>query len=413
MTVPVAARAGRPVVAVVFGGQSPEHEVSVISGLQAYAATDTERWNPVPLYLAKDGSWWTGSALGSVDAFVQTDAFRTSGRRVSVRPSPGGRLVLEPERRSRFSRTVLQPVDIVFPVLHGGSGEDGGLQGLCETLGVPYVGSGVMGSSIGMDKEVSKLLGREAGIPVVEFVAIREAAWADREAEWLDRCESELGWPVIVKPARLGSSIGIARATDRASLDAAIEEAYRYDGKVVVERAVRELREINCSVLGDPDQAVASVLEEPVSSDAVLSFRDKYLKQDAKGRSGGSKARPSEGMASLERVIPAPVDQAETDAIRDLAVRVFRTFECAGVARIDFLREGSTGAVYFNEINTIPGSLSFYLWEPSGVPFPRLVDRLLEIALRQHHERTARVRSYAVNLLSERDLGGLKGAKGS
>jgi D-alanine-D-alanine ligase len=348
-----------------------------------------------------------------VDAFTETDAFRSAGRRVSVRPSPGGRLVLEPERRSRFSRTVHQPVDIVFPVLHGGSGEDGGLQGLCETLGVPYVGSGVMGSSIGMDKEVSKLLGRQAGIPVVEFVAIREAAWADREAEWLDRCESELGWPVIVKPARLGSSIGIARATDRASLDAAIEEAYRYDGKVVVERAVRELREINCSVLGDPDQAVASVLEEPVSSDAVLSFRDKYLKQDAKGRSGGSKARPSEGMASLERVIPAPVDQAETDAIRDLAVRVFRTFECAGVARIDFLREGSTGAVYFNEINTIPGSLSFYLWEPSGVPFPRLVDRLLEIALRQHHERTARVRSYAVNLLSERDLGGLKGAKGS
>ncbi len=411
MSAPAAGRVGRPVVAVLFGGQSPEHEVSVISGMQAFAATDTERWNPVPLYLAKDGSWWTGPKLGSVDAFSRTDAFRSLGRRVSVRPAPGGRLVLDPERRSRFSRTALQPVDIVFPVLHGGSGEDGGLQGLCETLGVPYVGSGIIGSAVGMDKDISKLLCRQVGIPVVEHVAIREADWADRENAWLDRCESDLGFPVIVKPARLGSSIGISRASERSGLDRAIEDAFRYDGKVVVERAVPELREVNCSVLGDPVDAVASVLEEPVSSDAVLSFQDKYMKRDA--APGGAKSQRPRGMASLDRLIPAPLDEGETEEIRRLAVRVFRAFECAGVARIDFLREGTTGRVFFNEINTIPGSLSFYLWEPSGVPFPDLVDRLLEIAVRQHHDRTARVRSYAVNLLSERDLRGLKGAKGS
>lgn len=410
MSAPAAAHVGRPVVAVLFGGQSPEHEVSVISGMQALAAIDTERWDPRPLYLAKDGSWWTGPRLSSVDSWSDTDAFRSIGRRVSVRPSPGGRLVLEPERRTRFSGTTLQPIDIVFPVLHGGSGEDGGLQGLCELLGVPYVGSGVLGSALGMDKDISKLLCRQIGIPVVDHIAIREAAWEDREADWLDRCQRDLGLPVIVKPARLGSSIGISRANDGTELDTAIEEALRYDGKVVVERAVPDLREINCSVLGDPDEAVPSVLEEPMSSDAVLSFRDKYLKQD---ETGGTKSHRSEGMASLDRMIPAPLDDAETASIRELAVRIFRAFECAGVARIDFLREGTTGRVYFNEINTIPGSLSFYLWEPTGIPFSRLVDRLLEIALAQHHDRTARVRSYAVNLLSEKDLGGLKGSKGS
>jgi len=261
---------------------------------------------------------------------------------------------------------------------------------------------------------VSKLLCRQAGIPVVDWVTVREAEWEDHEAAWLDRCEAALGWPVIVKPARLGSSIGIARAADREALDRAIEEAFRYDGKVVVERAVRALREINCAVLGDPDAAAASVLEEPVATAGLLSFQDKYLKGGSgkTGRRGaGAKAAPAEGMASLDRLIPAPIDEDEAHAIRELAVRVFRTFECAGVARIDFLRDGESGAVFFNEINTIPGSLSFYLWEPSGVPFPRLVDRLLEIALERHHDRTARVRSYAVNLLSERDLSGLKGAK--
>ena len=406
----------RPVVAVVFGGVSPEHEVSVISGLQALAALDTDRFEGFPIYIAKDGSWWTGDALTDVAIFRDVSALRRQGRRIGIVPGGVNRLILESESTAWSFKTTRFEVDVVFPVLHGGAGEDGGLQGLCETLNVAYVGSGVLGSAIGMDKAVSKHLCRRFDIPVVDFVEIREAAWADREAEWLDRCEAELGFPVIVKPARLGSSIGISRAKDRAALDTAIEEAFRYDGKVVVERAVTNLREINCSVLGDPDEAVASVLEEPIARDAVLSFRDKYL---GAGSKGAKKAgRPAEGtgarqgMASLDRIIPAPVDEAEATLIRDLAVKVFRTFECAGVARIDFLRDGATGRIYFNEINTIPGSLSFYLWEPSGLPFDRLVARLIDLAFSQHRNRTVRVRSYDVNLLSEKDLGALKGAKG-
>lgn len=407
---------GRPVVAVVFGGVSPEHEVSVISGLQALAALDSERFQGIPVYIAKDGSWWTGEALTDVSIFRDVSVLRRQGRRVTVVPGGVNRLILEMERTAWSFKAERMEIDVVFPVLHGGSGEDGGLQGLCETLNVAYVGSGVLGSAVGMDKAVSKYLCRQFDIPVVDFVEIREAAWADREAEWLDRCEAELGFPMIVKPARLGSSIGISRAGDRAALDKAVEEAFRYDGKVVVERAVTNLREINCSVLGDPDEAIASVLEEPVARDAVLSFADKYLGAGSKGtksqeqRPDGVGAR--RGMASLDRIIPAPVDEAEATLIRDLAVKVFRTFECAGVARIDFLRDGATGRIYFNEINTIPGSLSFYLWEPSGVPFDRLVARLIDLAFSQHRNRTVRVRSYDVNLLSEKDLGALKGAKG-
>lgn len=397
-------QAVKPSIGVIFGGVSPEHEVSVISGLQALAALDTDRYRPIPVYLAKDGSWWTGDRLTEVATYRDVGALRRHAHRVGLLPGRTGRLVLERERTGRFSRVERIELDAVFPVLHGGSGEDGGIQGLCEALGVPYVGSAVLGSAIGMDKAVSKHLCRRHDIPVVDFMELREAAWADNESMWLDRFEEKLGFPVIVKPARLGSSIGISRAADRTALDTAIEEAFRYDGKIVVEHAVTELREINCSVLGDPDEAVASVLEEPIARGSVLSFRDKYL--------GSSDSAPkTTGMASLDRIIPAPLDEIETEAIRGLAVRVFRTFECAGVARIDFLRDGADGRVYFNEINTIPGSLSFYLWEPSGVPFSSLVDRMVEIAFRMYRDRTTRVRSYDVNLLSEKDLRGLKGSK--
>lgn len=403
----------RPAVGVVFGGVSPEHEVSIISGLQALAALDTGRFEPVPVFIAKDASWWTGDALREVETFRDLGRLRSRAERVALVPGATHRLALETPRVGLFKRPKRIELDVVFPVLHGGSGEDGGLQGLCEVLGVPYVGSSLLGSAVGMDKVVSKHLCRRHGIPVVDFVEIREAAWAGREAEWLERCEAELGLPAIVKPARLGSSIGISRAADRSALDAAIEEAFRYDGKVIVERAVHPLREINCSVLGDPDEAIASVLEEPVMKDAVLSFRDKYLGAGASAKGARQAPAAGEGMASLDRLIPAPLADEEAARARDLAVRVFRTFECAGVARIDFLRDGGTGELYFNEINTIPGSLSFYLWEPSGIPFDRLVDRLVEIAFAQHRDRTHRVRSYDVNLLSEKDLGGLKGAKGT
>jgi D-alanine-D-alanine ligase len=408
-------------VGVALGGVAPEHEVSVISALQAAAALDRDRFEPVPLYIAKDGTWYTGEALLDVDRYADLDALLEDAVPVALTPTPHGRIeLLEDRDAGAFERLASSPrripVDVMLLGLHGGAGEDGGLQGLCETFNVPYTSTGVFGSALGMDKVMSKRVCRQAGIPVVDFVSFREDDWAYREEEGLDRCEDEIGYPMIVKPARCGSSIGITRADTREELDGAIEEAFRYDGTVVVEQAVDELREINCSVLGDAHEATPSVLEEPTPSgdDEVLTFRDKYMRDDGDGakEGGGAKAADDgpEGMASQERIVPAPLSDERTEEIQEMAVRLFHLFECAGVVRIDFMIDEaqSPPQLYFNEINTIPGSFSFYLWEPSGVPFDELVERLVEIARRRHREQNGRVQTYDVNLLSEKSLQGIK-----
>lgn len=413
-------------IGVVLGGVAPEHEVSIISALQAAAALDRDRYRPIPLYIAKDGTWYTGDDLLDVSLYRDLEALREQAVPVAVQPTPHGRLdLVEVRDRGAIQRFARPPrrlsVDVVLPGLHGGAGENGGIQGMCETFNVPYTGSSIFGSALGMDKVLSKHLCRDADIPVVDFVAFQEHAWAHQEEAGLDRCETQLGYPVIVKPARCGSSIGIAKADTRDELDAAIEDAFRYDDKVIVERAVEALREINCSILGDSQEAIPSVLEEPVASEeeAVLTFQDKYMREDdgegAKGRADGAGAKTAdptaEGMAALDRVVPAPLSEARTREIQDLAVRIFQLFECAGIARIDFMIDEATDAVYFNEINTIPGSFSFYLWEPSGVPFDELMHRMIDIARRRHRAKNGRVQTYDVNLLAERDLSGVKGAK--
>ncbi len=410
-------------VGVVLGGVAPEHEVSIISALQAAAALDRDRYTPVPLYIAKDGTWFTGERLLDVDAYRDIDALRDEATPLALFPGAHGTLECVEVRTSNTLASLTRPprrfsIDVVLPGLHGGPGENGGVQGLCEAFNVPYTGSGIFGSAIGMDKVLSKQLCREAGIPVVDAVAFHETEWAYREEAGLDRCEDALGYPVIVKPARGGSSIGITHASDRYELDAAIEDAFRYDDKVIVEHAVADLREINCSLLGDAYEVEASVLEEPVASaeEEVLTFQDKYMREDddADRAPGGAKTTGAgpEGMASLDRIIPADLPDERTAEIQSLAKRIFRLFECAGVARIDFMIDRATGDLFFNEINTIPGSFSFYLWEPSGVPFDELMHRMIEIARRRHRNANGRVRTYDVNLLAERSLSGLKGAKG-
>jgi len=408
-------------VGVVFGGVSPEHEVSVITSIQAAAALDRSRYQPIPLYIAKDGVWYTGDHLFDIEAYKNLAQVKSRAVPVILGPgNSGGLSVIEDLPARLFARRLVRhTVDVMFLGLHGGSGENGSLQGLCETFNVPYTGSGVFGAALGMDKVISKMLCRDQDIPVVDFAAFRESEWADREEEGLDHCEASLGYPVIVKPARLGSSIGIAKADDRASLDAAIEEAFRYDDKVIVEQAVQNLREINCAVLGDPENAMASMLEEPISGEELLTYREKYMRRGAGGGKIGSdrpgaKSESSDagGMASLDRIIPAPLAEDRTDYIQSLAVRVFQRFECSGVARIDFMIDDDAGKVYFNEINTIPGSFSFYLWDPSGVPFSELTHRMIELALKRHRAASSRIRSYDVNLLAEKSLTGLKGEKG-
>ncbi len=411
-------------VGVVFGGVSPEHEVSVITSLQAAAAMDRTAYSPVPVYVSKAGRFYTGEGLLDIERYRDLDALTAGATEISLQRrggAPGARLV-GTDRGGLFRKPFEATVDVLFLGLHGGPGENGAMQGMCETLGAPYTGSGVFGSALGMDKVLTKVVCRDQGVPVVPWVSFRETDWAGAEADWLDRVEAELGLPVVVKPARLGSSIGISKADTREALDAAVEEALRYDEKVLVEKAVTALREVNCSVLGSPREAQASVLEEPVrsSGEALLTFAEKYQRGGgAKGTKGasrsakttGSKGGVSAGMASLDRLIPAPLSETDTAAARAMAVQVFRLFECSGVARIDFLLDDADGQLYFNEINTIPGSLSFYLWEPSGVPFATLLDRMIRLALERHAGEAGRVRSYETNLLSTASIGGLKGAK--
>ncbi len=406
-------------VGIVYGGVSPEHEVSVISAMQVAAALDKSRYRPIPVYLAKDGNWYTGPSLFKIEMYKDLETLLLIAQQVHIQAGGGGKPELIANVPKGWFGQQLQRVniDVLFLALHGGDGESGAMQGICEMYGVPYTGSAVMGSALGMDKVIGKMISRDQGIPIVPYISLREIQWIDHEDTWLDKSEAELGYPVIVKPARLGSSIGISKADDREQLDAAIEEALRYDEKIVIEKAVENLVEINCSVLGDVNEAVASVLEQPLTGEELLTYQEKYMR----GSSGegakiaGSKTTTQQsngGMASLDRIIPAPLPDDQTKLIQDLAVRVFQLFECSGLARIDFLMDKDTSQVYFNEINTIPGSFSFYLWQPSGIPFDKLADRMINLALRKHKEKRQRVRSYDVNLLAmHSSTGSKKGTK--
>ncbi len=402
-------------IGIVFGGLSPEHEVSIITSLQAAAVLDRTIYAPVALYLAKDGLWYTGEELLKIGGYEDLPGLLRRAIRIEIVPGAAGRLHMrEVGRSGLFSGPTREwKVDVLFLGLHGGPGENGSMQGFCELMDIPYTGSGVLASALAMDKVRAQTFCRAYDIPVVPSKRVREKEWAGNETRWLDELSSSPGFPVVVKPVKLGSSIGICRVASPDELDAAIEEAYRYDEDVVVEMAVENLREINCSVLGDEDEAIASVLEEPVTREGFLSYEDKYMADgpQSKGNAGIKTSGAPGGMAAQDRIIPARVPAELTERIRSMAVRVFRLLGCAGVARVDFLMDGESGAVYFNEINTIPGSLSFYLWEPSGVPFDELVARVIKIGLARYESRSNRVRSYDVNLLAEHAARGLKGEK--
>jgi len=395
-----------------FGGSSVEHEVSVISGIQAALATDSSSFEVVPIYLAKNKRWFTGKPLLSIENFKK-DVKSVDGV-VAVQPEASSRntLYLKEEKSSWFGKQRVFEVDALFLIFHGAGGENGAFQGMCEEWGVPYTGSGVLGSALAMDKDLSKIACRGAVLPVVDYLPLREHAWIGNEDPCMDSIESQLDYPIVVKPARLGSSIGITLVRSREELDAAIEEAFRYDEKIVVEKGIENLVEINCSVLGLPHDCRASVLEQPVnSSEELLTFEDKYQRGTGKDGSAGSKSNVAGGMASLDRLIPAPLDEKTTEEIRRLATRIFDLFECSGVCRIDFMIDQDTQKVYFNEINTIPGSLSFYLWEASGMSFSEMNTRLIEIAFERNAKQRSKISSHDTNLLELSSLKGLKGAK--
>ena len=389
-------------IGVIYGSRTCEHDVSIISALQAAQALDTKNYNITYIYIGREGTWYTGEALADVKFYEHFDAAKLT----RVLPAgENGKLVLYhlPEKKKLFGGAAAERVavlDVVMPVLHGLNGEDGTLQGMLELFDVPYTSAGVMGSAVGMDKITMKLLFKGCGFPVIEGVWFDRGRWSRERDGVMDECEDKLGFPLIVKPANLGSSIGINIAHDRNQLEDAIETAAAYDHRILVEKAVSPLREVNCSVLGYGDHVETSELEMPVTKEEFLTFRGKYM----------CNAKGAGGMASQVRLIPAPISEQAAQTVRDLAVRAFRAMDLKGVVRIDFILDENEN-VFINEANTIPGSLAFYLWEPKGISFSALLDGMVECAFSAWADRKASVFSHDSTLLAN-IVHGSKGAKG-
>lgn len=365
-------------VGVVFGGRSVEHDVSIVTAHQVMAVL-SERHEVVPIYITREGRWLSSPQLHDLD--VYRDArWDETGEEAFIPPVAGYRGLLAPGGRLRKGRKI--DLDVVVPAIHGTYGEDGTLQGLLELADIPYAGSGVVGSAVGMDKVVMKAAFRAAGLPVVADILVEGDRLDAGEDYVLDQIEGELGYPAFVKPVRLGSSVGIGRAGDRGSLREALDVARRYDRRILVERSMEGCLEINCSVLGGAGhEPVASVCEQPVAWQDFLTFEDKYLR-------GRKSSKSSDGMASQERQVPAPISDALTKQVQDNALRAFQAVGASGVARIDSFVRDDNGESWVMEINTTPGSFAFYLWEATGKSFPALMEDLLDIAVATHAARS-------------------------
>ena len=382
-------------VAVLFGGRSVEHEVSIISAMQVIAALDRERYNPVPIYMTKDGLMYGGAGFDAIDAYRDIPALLKKGYPVTLaRVADDVILARFPVKLFGSAET---PIHVALPVVHGTNAEDGTVAGLCESLKLPYAGCDVIASAVCMDKAASKAVLAHSGLPVLPWTTVTAASYAAGADGVAARIEERFAYPVIAKPCNLGSSVGVSRANDREQLAKALELVFRFTQKALVEPCLTPMREINCAVLGDDEHATASVCERPFGGDDFLSYGDKY-------QSGGKG-----GMASAGRELPADLPAEVSERIRKLSVEAFQALGCAGVARVDCMIDGGNGEIYINELNTIPGSLAFYLWEASGMSFSELLTETIKLAFNRKRRRDALVMTIPTNILS--GAAGSKGAK--
>ncbi|MBO5210371.1 MAG: D-alanine--D-alanine ligase [Clostridia bacterium] len=391
-------------VAVFYGCRSVEHEVSIISAVQAMRAINREKYDVTPVYVTKNGEMYTGDALFTIEEYRNLpDLLKKCKKIYFVRE--GENVVMRDIEKKMFKKESPIIIDVAFPVVHGTNCEDGTIQGFFEYLNLPYVGCDIISSAVGMDKAVFKDVLKNANLPVLDCITFRAREYVANKEAICEKIAKEIGFPLIVKPVNLGSSVGITKVNDENELDSAIMLAISFADKVLVEKAITSLREINCSVIGNADECEASVCEEPFMNDEILSYEDKYM---ANSKNGGQ----SKGMASLGRKIPADLSEEKSNEIRDLACKIFKTIGANGVVRIDFMIDTTTNTVYANEINTIPGSLAFYLWEATGVKYTQLIDRMIDLAFRRQRGRENITYTIDTNILSGISFG-TKGAKGA
>ncbi len=363
-------------VGVIYGGRSGEHEVSLASAAAVFSNLNPERYDPVAIRIEKDGRWTLPTQPPRVASAAAVIAGRpeSSGhaREAHLVAHPGSETLISIDRANPPSVVTGFTLDVVFPVLHGPYGEDGTIQGLLELANVPYVGAGVLASAVGMDKATMKLVFAARGLPICDYEVVTKREWKLDEHGTLNAIVDRLGFPVFVKPANLGSSVGISKARHAAELRAAIELAASFDRKIVVEAAVPQAREIEVAVLGN-DAPDASMPGEIIPSREFYDYEAKYLDD-------GSKL-----------LIPAPLPEAQTEQVRQMAIAAFKAVDCAGMARVDFLLDGDSGTLYLNELNTIPGftTISMYskMWAASGLAYPALLDRLIALALERHKDK--------------------------
>ena len=395
-------------IAVFFGGESVEHEVSIISAHQAIEALDKNKYNVIPVYVSKERKLYVSDLLKDMSNYKDLKHLISQCTQVSI-TSEDNRVVIRPVKPSLFGPKELGTIDVAIPVMHGTNGEDGTIQGFFEMLKVPYAGCDLYGAAIGQDKVLQKNVLSDNNLPITNWFWVYGSEMDTHQNEILDKVH-RLIYPVIIKPARTGSSVGISIAHNDEEYLACFDEARQYDEKIITEKVVKPMREINCSVVGDSYSCVASVLEEvsSVSQDELLSFSDKYL-----GGSKSTKSEGSKGMASTARIVPAPLTDEQTRLVQQLAKETFRVLGTSGICRIDFLMDADTKKVYVNEINTIPGSLAFYLWQAAGVSFSELMDKLIELALDRERRRSKMTFSYETNILSNFSASSAKGSKGS
>lgn len=397
-------------IAVFFGGNSVEHEVSIITALQAIENINREKYEVLPIYITKDSRMYTGEKIGNIANY--NDIPKLLQESTQVTPvNLGEKVALLRVEKKLFERAIYDFIDIAFPIVHGTNVEDGTIEGFVKMLNIPYVGCDVLSSALGMDKYACKEILRANNIPVIDGKLYDIKQYKDDETALCKDIEKTLGFPVITKPVNLGSSVGISIAKDSKELKESLEEAFTYASKILVEKAIMNLKEVNCSVIGDHESAKASECESPIKMDQILSYRDKYLGNGTKGAKRskttgvkGSKNNFGGTMGSdnsnpaLE--LPARISTEQKKTIQELAVKTFQALGCNGVIRIDFIINQDDNKIYVNEVNTIPGSLSFHLWRETGMSYAEELNEIISLGLKRAREEKNLTFSFETNILA-------------
>lgn len=398
-------------VGVIFGGETVEHEVSIITAIQAMNKMDQEKYDIVPIYITKNREWYTGDMLRDIEVYQDLSLIKKYSKNVVLYYKDGSYVL----QNKRFPKNVVSEIDIAFPIVHGTNVEDGGLQGYLLTVGIPFVGSDVYASVVGQDKVYMKEIWSGANLPMAKYIWFYDVDYKQDNEEILKKV-SKLKYPVIVKPATTGSSVGISVCSTEEELVTAIEDAIQYDKKIIVEEVVKNLKEVNIAVMGNYEHQRVSEIEEVISGNKFLTYEDKYIsggKGKLKGGFKGSVKGSSKGMASANRKLPADISDKMREEIETIAIQGFKALGSSGNSRIDFLIDDKTGKVYINEINSIPGSLAFYLWEAKNDKFTDILDDMINIGIKDYKKRISKTHSFDTNILQGFAAnGGVKGLKG-